>query len=768
MSRSQGAGVARHGIDAARDSETAKARQPRRTPGACDTVTPAPPSNLALGGVALDPGVRAEMEARFGQRFGDVRIHDDPAAHRSAAGLGAKAYTHGSEVAFAEGRYAPHTPDGKRLLAHELAHVVQQRRGGPAPAPEADASHEIAADRAAAELVGGSGPVGVAGATAVGVAREPEDKKNKRKEDERKDAPGPVRRVGPRAPKIGRSPKTVEIRNPSDAIGILGEVVLPFDIYAGPDWNHLGAGEQTGSSRLNIGRKTGPWGKKGGLDFLVQHRRTKRLVIGEQKRLARGSFTDATATTTNLEQNLMHTAKQLRANLKNVHPDEVANVEDVIARLEQTARAVKNQTSLPEEVVFELTATGGKSSKIGIDYVRALGKKYKPAFVEQLLDRTFIRYAKPVEGSDPAGAAGTDKDPHLVRARDAMTADAKSELERLWAGKTPREWKAQKQREKAAKAEEARRTKEAEKAKRSADREQLKAEARKHGEETRQKKLEELREAAKNSADPEPGTKAAKRTADNQLKKQATQAGKEAQKKYLEKGRAEAKAKAQPKPAPEAAAPVEAAKPAAPVEAPKPAAPAEVPRPAAPLEGGEPPIPLELGPKGITPKGVAKGALGVAGGLAAVAGAKDIVKDLKEGHYLSAAGKSTLLGLSFFGEAAPPLFALGAIMNYWGPRHESIEKDSFKVGDVFAGAAGHVPLLGRSETFRTVVGALGASGAAVSESIYYTGKDMVHAVGEGAEIVGGAIEDAYDWLTEGPSMYDLMREELERRRKEAP
>jgi hypothetical protein len=124
------------------------------------------------------------------------------------------------------------------------------------------------------------------------------------------------------------------------------------------------------------------------------------------------------------------------------------------------------------------------------------------------------------------------------------------------------------------------------------------------------------------------------------------------------------------------------------------------------------------------------------------------------------------LGLSFVGEAAPPLFALGAIMNYWGPRHEMIEKDSFEVGDMAAAGAKHVPLLGRSETFRNVVGGLAAAEVAVSESIYYTGEDMVTAVGEGAEIVAGAAEDAYDWLTEGPSVFDLMREEMERRREE--
>jgi len=760
MSRSQGGGVARYAVDPAHQGDTVKQRKPSRAPGAGAAAVPAPPSNLALGGTPLDPAVRAEMEARFGQRFADVRIHDDERAHRGAAALGAKAYAHGGEVAFAESRYAPHTPDGKRLLAHELAHVVQQRRGGLPPASVPGAAHETAADQAAAELVGGSGTVGVAGATGVGVACEPEDEKKKREEEA-----GPVRRVGPKAPKIRRSPKPVVITDPKKATGVMGEVTTPFDVYSGPEWNHFGGGAETASSRTSLARMT-DWGETGGLDFLVQHRRTRRLVLGEQKRLASGSFTKATATTTNLEANVNNTIEKLRANLKNVHPDEVANVMDVIDRLEQTARAVKEQTSLPEEVVFELTATGGESTKIGRDYIRRLGEKYKPEFVEHLLERTYIRNPKLAAGkARTPDVAGTDRDPQLVRAKDAMTPDAQDELARIMAGKKPKEWVEQKKKEKQALDEEAKRAKAEEKAKKTAELQKTKAEGKKIAEETRQKKLEELREAAKKGGAPEPKTKGEKRTADNQLKKEATRAGKEAQKKYLDEARARAKAKTPPKPA---AKPVEAPKPATPVETPKPAAPVEASKPGAPVEGVKPSAPLELGPKGITPKGVAKGALGVAGGLAAISGAKDIVKDLKEGHYLSAAGKTTLLGLSFVGEAAPPLFALGTIMNYWGPRHEAIQKDSFEVGDMFAAGARHVPLLGRSETFRTVVGGLAAAEVAVSESIYYTGKDMINAVGEGAEIVGGAVEDAYDWLTAGPSMFDIMRDELDRRRREEP
>ena len=71
------------------------------------------------------------MEPRFGHDFSRVRVHADLNAARSAEAVGAQAYTVGSSVAFAFGRYAPASRDGQRLLAHELAYVVQQRGSSP-------------------------------------------------------------------------------------------------------------------------------------------------------------------------------------------------------------------------------------------------------------------------------------------------------------------------------------------------------------------------------------------------------------------------------------------------------------------------------------------------------------------------------------------------------------------------------------------------------------------------------------------------------------
>ncbi|WP_405681802.1 DUF4157 domain-containing protein [Streptomyces sp. NBC_00057] len=78
---------------------------------------------LRAPGRPLDDGTREEMEARFGADFSDVRIHDDSAAHASAAEIGARAYTSGSHIVIGDSGGDKHT------LAHELTHVIQQRQG---------------------------------------------------------------------------------------------------------------------------------------------------------------------------------------------------------------------------------------------------------------------------------------------------------------------------------------------------------------------------------------------------------------------------------------------------------------------------------------------------------------------------------------------------------------------------------------------------------------------------------------------------------------
>lgn len=117
-------------------------------------------------GQPLDAGTRAFMEPRFGYDFSRVRVHADARSAESARAMNALAYTVGDHIVFAEGQYAPEAARSKRLLAHELTHVVQQGIGGGAGPHHARAmSHpsdaaEVEAE-AVAERVTSGGPIRV-------------------------------------------------------------------------------------------------------------------------------------------------------------------------------------------------------------------------------------------------------------------------------------------------------------------------------------------------------------------------------------------------------------------------------------------------------------------------------------------------------------------------------------------------------------------------------------------------------------------------------
>lgn len=82
---------------------------------------------LAAPGQHLDAGTQGFMESRFGHDFSQVRVHTGSAAERSSQALNARAYTVGNNIVFGSGQFAPNTSEGRKLLAHELTHVVQQR-----------------------------------------------------------------------------------------------------------------------------------------------------------------------------------------------------------------------------------------------------------------------------------------------------------------------------------------------------------------------------------------------------------------------------------------------------------------------------------------------------------------------------------------------------------------------------------------------------------------------------------------------------------------
>ena len=150
-----------------------RARRLQREGGASGPAAAPPSVHRVLSGTGapLDSATRAYMEPRFGHSFADVRVHADGAAAESARAVGANAYAVGRDIVFGSGLYAPGTDAGRRLLAHELAHVVQQSGStasvqpslavGPVDAPEereADAAADAVARGGAVRLAGGAAP----------------------------------------------------------------------------------------------------------------------------------------------------------------------------------------------------------------------------------------------------------------------------------------------------------------------------------------------------------------------------------------------------------------------------------------------------------------------------------------------------------------------------------------------------------------------------------------------------------------------------------
>jgi hypothetical protein len=99
--------------------QSAEAKEPSVAPSIVDEVLRSP-------GQALDGEARSFMEPRFGHDFSRVRVHTDARAAESARAVNSFAYTLGQDIVFGAGQYEPNTQAGKRLLAHELTHVVQQ------------------------------------------------------------------------------------------------------------------------------------------------------------------------------------------------------------------------------------------------------------------------------------------------------------------------------------------------------------------------------------------------------------------------------------------------------------------------------------------------------------------------------------------------------------------------------------------------------------------------------------------------------------------
>jgi hypothetical protein len=115
-------------------------------------------ARLSSGGFALPAPLRAVMEPAFGCDFGHVRLHDDAQSHQATREVDAHAFTLGSHIHFARGQFSAGSPRATHLLAHELAHTVQQRHaaapgGAPLEIDRPDSPQEREADHAAERVM---------------------------------------------------------------------------------------------------------------------------------------------------------------------------------------------------------------------------------------------------------------------------------------------------------------------------------------------------------------------------------------------------------------------------------------------------------------------------------------------------------------------------------------------------------------------------------------------------------------------------------------
>jgi hypothetical protein len=130
---------------------------------------------LDTPGQPLDTSTRALMESRFGHDFSQVRVHADTRAAKSAQAVNALAYTVGNAMVFGTRQYTPTTGAGQKLLAHELAHVVQQGGGAPQSASTIGPTSgglEAEAERAAGRVTTGN-VASISGRTAPLMQRNP-------------------------------------------------------------------------------------------------------------------------------------------------------------------------------------------------------------------------------------------------------------------------------------------------------------------------------------------------------------------------------------------------------------------------------------------------------------------------------------------------------------------------------------------------------------------------------------------------------------------
>jgi hypothetical protein len=337
---------------------------------------------LASGGRPLEGGLRAELEHRFGESFSSVKLHSDAAAAASARAVEARAYTVGENVVFA-GTTPPEAAACRKVLAHELAHVIQQRRGGSAPPLDPGAAHERGATAAAAAVTDGAAGVAVSGATGVGVARD-------------EDKPQTAAHAGG---EMGE-------RDAAFALGKKG-----FELVVGP-----GGGK---------GHKL----TERGFDIVGYNPKTKELWIVDNK--ASGGtrkVQDASAITKNILTNLKSTIAEVGRlpNFKNKYV--------ILSKLRATVRAIEGGKSIPSDVALVVTNAGGYHTGIG-KKLAAKGVRFEDVVGPETIEarrrdiakakKAKVRAGRPTTHAKDDPAKTTEKATPVAEPKEAPTAAEK-------------------------------------------------------------------------------------------------------------------------------------------------------------------------------------------------------------------------------------------------------------------------------------------------------------------------------------------------------
>ena len=183
-------------------------RLPRTAPSIVHEVLRSP-------GHPLDDEVLPAMNARFGTDFSQVRVHTDARAAASARAVHADAYAVGQDIVFGSGRYAPGTSGGQELVAHELAHTVQQRGAGPRVPGSLELSDRHSGTEA--EAAAGAVPRGTAG---LHVARQESAGPDRAADQARRDRAGRLAEI------------RAALARPGPVAGV-GDFAAAFDVLNG-------------------------------------------------------------------------------------------------------------------------------------------------------------------------------------------------------------------------------------------------------------------------------------------------------------------------------------------------------------------------------------------------------------------------------------------------------------------------------------------------------------------------------------------------------